>query len=442
MDNYPISSNSLEKFFYVNGTQLGQQYKEYLSGFKTWDQKEHASEWILFPDNIGPYLSLDETALSNGELYTVLTNKEGKGKKRTLIAMIEGTEADKVIDVINRIPEKARALVKEVTLDMAGSMNKIAKRCFPSASRVTDRFHVQKLAYDALQEMRIAHRWDAINEETNAIENAKLNNDDKKDIVTTTGIYFQGKTPAEWTFVNIGRSGQGTFTANILNNKDGFDDVIGLYSNGGKNKIAWFENPGHTGGNPVTGIWIPRIIDANPGGDSCNFEMTTMAFTAGDINADGRIDLVCASQGEGPGSGDDNRQIGDGLVWYEAPADPRLGKWTKHIIDATVAWVHASSIKLADFDGDGYLDVNYAQQDQSRDRKDGNSGKQQLGIFYNTDGKGTTWRKQVLSQFPDPGAGGFNSKVGIVGNDTLPSIFTSLHGYFKDANPLMLWKNH
>jgi transposase len=177
LDNYPISSNSLEKFFYIDGNQLGQQYKEYLSEYKTWDQKEHASEWILSPDNIGPYLSLDETALSNGELYTVLTNKEGKGKKRTLIAMIEGTEADKVIAVLNRIPEKARALVKEITLDMAGSMNKIAKRCFPCASRVTDRFHVQKLAYDALQEMRIAHRWDAINEETNALENAKLNNE-------------------------------------------------------------------------------------------------------------------------------------------------------------------------------------------------------------------------------------------------------------------------
>lgn len=209
MDNYPISSNSLEKFFYIDGNQLGQQYKEYLSEYKTWDQKEHACEWILFPDNIGPNLSLDETALSNGELYTVLTNKEGKGKKRTLIAMIEGTEADKVIAVLNRIPEKTRALVKEITLDMAGSMNKIAKRCFPCASRVTDRFHVQKLAYEALQEMRIAHRWDAINEETNAIENAKLDNkkyvaptfsngDTKKQLLARSR-YLLFKSGDKWT---------------------------------------------------------------------------------------------------------------------------------------------------------------------------------------------------------------------------------------------------
>jgi len=53
---------------------------------------------------------------------------------------------------------------------MADSMRKIVRRCFPNAIRVIDgsttltnrRFHVQKLAYDALQEMRIAHRWDAM----------------------------------------------------------------------------------------------------------------------------------------------------------------------------------------------------------------------------------------------------------------------------------------
>ena len=59
---------------------------------------------------------------------------------------------------------------------MAESMRKIVRRCFPNAIRVIDRFHVQKLACDALQEIRIEHRWDAINEETNAIEEAKLSN--------------------------------------------------------------------------------------------------------------------------------------------------------------------------------------------------------------------------------------------------------------------------
>jgi len=52
----------------------------------------HADDWILFEENIGLYLSIDETSLSQGELYTVITNKEAKGKKGTLVAMIKGTK--------------------------------------------------------------------------------------------------------------------------------------------------------------------------------------------------------------------------------------------------------------------------------------------------------------------------------------------------------------
>ena len=209
MDNYPISSNSLEKFYYINGNHFGQQYKEYLSDYNQWDQKEHAEQRIVFPENIGTHLSLDETSLSNGELYTVLTNKAAKGQKGALVAMIEGTRADKVTKALEHIPESLREKVTEVTLDMAGSMHKIVRNCFPNAVRVIDRFHVQKLAYEALQEMRIKHRWDAINEETNAIENAKLNNskyipellsngDSKKQLLARSR-YLLFKSAERWT---------------------------------------------------------------------------------------------------------------------------------------------------------------------------------------------------------------------------------------------------
>ena len=35
----------------------------------------------------------------------------------------------------------------------------------PDAEQVIDRFHVQKLMYDALQELRIQYRWQAMSEE-------------------------------------------------------------------------------------------------------------------------------------------------------------------------------------------------------------------------------------------------------------------------------------
>ncbi len=209
MDNYPISSNSLEKFYSIDGDRFGQQYKEHLSDFRTWDQKSHAKDWVLYPDNVGAHLSIDETALTNGELYTVVTNKAGKGRKGTLVAIIEGTDSEKVINVLDKIPEEKRKLVEEITLDMANSMRRIVRSCFPGSSRVIDRFHVQKLAYDALQEMRIAHRWDAINEETNAIENAKadgekyvpkpLSNGDTKKQLLARSRYLLFKSGDKWT---------------------------------------------------------------------------------------------------------------------------------------------------------------------------------------------------------------------------------------------------
>lgn len=56
---------------------------------------------------------------------------------------------------------------------MAGNMERIVKKSFPKASYVTDRFHVQKLAYEAIQELRISQRWDVIDQENKEMALAK-----------------------------------------------------------------------------------------------------------------------------------------------------------------------------------------------------------------------------------------------------------------------------
>lgn len=173
MDDYPISPVQLGHFFQVDGKQLQQQYKHHLSGFHGWDQKGHAAEWMLFEGNIGPHISIDETAFSSGELYTIVTNKEAKGRKGSIIAMIKGTQAEQLIEILRKIPEYLRKRVREVTVDMAASLNLAVKRCFPNANRVIDRFHVQQLAFDAVQETRIHYRWQALEQENQAIELAR-----------------------------------------------------------------------------------------------------------------------------------------------------------------------------------------------------------------------------------------------------------------------------
>ena len=63
--------------------------------------------------------------------------------------------------------------VKEVTLDLSDSMRKIVSVAFPKAQRVIDRFHIQKLACDAVQEIRVAHRWDALQQSNEEMEECK-----------------------------------------------------------------------------------------------------------------------------------------------------------------------------------------------------------------------------------------------------------------------------
>ena len=212
MDRYPITGRSLEWFFDIDGDLFERQYKRHLSGYWQWkDTAEglHAEQWRVFPQNIGPHLSIDETSLSRGELYTIVTNKEAHGRENSIVAIVLGTDADTVIRALRQIKSELRNTVKEITLDLSDSMHKICRMAFPRASRVIDRFHVQRLALDAVQEIRIQHRWDAINAETDAREAAKLegrkyvverleNGDTLKELLAR-GRYALFKSPEKWT---------------------------------------------------------------------------------------------------------------------------------------------------------------------------------------------------------------------------------------------------
>ena len=209
LDNTPVSCNTLAKFYELNGQRLEEWYRLHLSGFHEWEDREHADAWLLFEKNMGSYLSIDETALSDDELYTIVTNKEGRGRKGSLVAIIKGTKAEGVIEVLLKIKGRLRCKVKEVTLDMAANMSLIVSRCFPKASQVTDRFHVQKLACDALQDMQIAYRWQAIEQENKEIALAKeskavyvpliLENGDTHRQLLIRSRYLLFKSEDKWT---------------------------------------------------------------------------------------------------------------------------------------------------------------------------------------------------------------------------------------------------
>lgn len=170
-----MTCRTLEEFYHIDGHTFEKQYKEVLSGFRKWDQLEHADEWLLFPDNIGPRLAIDESSLSNGELYTFVTNRDACTRECSLVAVVLGTKSEDVTAVLQQIDEEKRRAVEEVTLDLSDSMRKIVRTAFPKASRVIDRFHIQKLACDAVQELRIKHRWEALRQANDEMDEARRN---------------------------------------------------------------------------------------------------------------------------------------------------------------------------------------------------------------------------------------------------------------------------
>jgi transposase len=211
----PIST--IARYHKVQPEKLRRSYKKKLSNFKQWQQKPHCKEYLIYPENITQQLAIDEVSLSKGELYTFITSKKYKTNQRKLVAVINGTEAKTMIDVVNKISEIKRNTVKEVSMDMARNMELTIKTCFPNATRVTDRFHVSKLVIEALQHLRVKFRWQAIDEENQAIKTAKekkekyrptllQNGDTLKELLARTR-YLLYKTPNDWTLKQTTRAG-------------------------------------------------------------------------------------------------------------------------------------------------------------------------------------------------------------------------------------------
>ena len=193
IDTLPVSCKLLGFLFGVNGELLERQYRNHLSGYLSWEQLSHAEKWILFEKNIDAYVGIDEDCLSQGELYTILINKERIGRSGSIIAIIKGTDVKIITSVLLRLSRRRRFKVREITLDMAPNMEQIARICFPVARRVTDRFHVQKLAYEAVQEMAHARACGKI------YHAPVFENGDSRKQLLARSIYLLYKKESLWT---------------------------------------------------------------------------------------------------------------------------------------------------------------------------------------------------------------------------------------------------
>jgi len=202
----------------VKSKTLQRHYKHQVSGFKQWEQLPHAEDYLIYPENVTAHLSIDEVSLSKGELYTFVTNKnKGVKNKKSVVAVINGTDAKTIQEVLEKIALPKRKEVKEVSMDMAPSMGLAIKNSFPNCSMVIDRFHVVRLVMDAMQHIRVTLRWAAIKAENDAIKQAKsnkekyipevLSNGDTLKQLLARSKYLLYKTEDEWTINQSKRAG-------------------------------------------------------------------------------------------------------------------------------------------------------------------------------------------------------------------------------------------
>jgi hypothetical protein len=210
-----------------------------------------------------------------------------------------------------------------------------------------------------------------------------------------SGVYYLDCPPPldpretnNWRAYKIGEGRSGLSLADV--DKDGNIDV--LVDN------RWLRNPG----NPAQENWRAFVITDAPEG---------MKNSAGDLNRDGRVDIVMSSE------------EGRGLWWFEAPEDLMRGRWIRHTISEDYVGVH--TLWLADFNGDGDLDILVAEMHTK--------GGHRVAIFENRDG-GREWVERVIAT-----TGSHNAIAFDLNGDKKPDIVGC--NFRNTENPLEVWYN-
>ncbi len=210
------------------------------------------------------------------------------------------------------------------------------------------------------------------------VEVGDIDGDGDLDVVSrkkaTGGTYFwRQQTPTSWTQITISTGlGEGTALGDI----DG-DGDLDVAQNG-----YWIEQVSPT-------QWTERNFATNWPEDA--------RVLVVDLNQDGKQDIVLTTSESANGR----------FSWFSA-SNPKSGPWTEHVVDPTASYLH--SVRAADMDGDGDLDLVTAEMHQS-------TNPDEVSVYLNN-GNALSWTQQVLAT-----TGSHNLQVGDIGSDGDMDLF-------------------